>query len=307
MPTKRATTIRYQRWLWNKRINPRLGTHDLAALDRATIRYALKEIGVSGHTTANRAQGLLRHMLNVAVENELLASSPMARMASLFKESSRDRVLKEHEIEAFWAALSPERRCEWRVSARMCAALQLVLVTGARGNEIAGLCAEEIDISARLWTIPASRFKGKRAQTIPLTSMAMGILEQAFGGPAHEWSGFAFPNALHENQPMERMSLTRAMHVIVDGIGIERATPHDLRRTMATYMASEKVGVAPHVITAVLGHSPEGAVVTRIYNRHLYDREKRAALEAWSRLLAEIVQPAGADDAGSTEIKASVA
>mgnify|MGYP001810293927 CR=1 FL=1 len=58
---------------------------------------------------------------------------------------------------------------------------------------------------------------------------------------------------------------------------------------MATLMVSERIGLAPHVVTAVLGHKAEGAKVTQIYIRHTYDKEKRAALQAWAALLDEIV------------------
>lgn len=71
--------------------------------------------------------------------------------------------------------------------------------------------------------------------------------------------------------------------------GLERATAHDLRRTVATYIASERIGMAPHIVSAVLGHAPEGQAVTAVYMRHRYDVEKRAALDAWAKLLWSIV------------------
>ena len=60
---------------------------------------------------------------------------------------------------------------------------------------------------------------------------------------------------------------------------------HDLRRTAASHMAS--IGVARFTIARVLNHSDRG--VTRVYDRHSYDAEKRHALEAWADRLDEII------------------
>jgi integrase len=77
-----------------------------------------------------------------------------------------------------------------------------------------------------------------------------------------------------------------------------RAAPHDLRRTGATRLSAE--GVAPFIISQVLGHSSDGgggAAVTRAhYNLHRYTQEKRGALLLWEGLLMRVVgerQPAG--------------
>ena len=58
-------------------------------------------------------------------------------------------------------------------------------------------------------------------------------------------------------------------------------TIHDLRRTVATYMA--QANVPPHVLSALLNHSP-GKVqgITAVYNRFRYLAERRDALEKWS-------------------------
>lgn len=290
LPSKRASTAAYHSWLWSKCIGPRLGGHFLADLGRSAIRAAAREIGAGAPVQANRALALLRRLLNIAVEEEIISASPLAQVGRLFLETSRDRVLSDAELRSLWgmfdaAPLDPEIQ----VSARMCAALKLALLTGARAGDVVGLCAAEIDIAARTWIIPARRFKGKRAHTIPLSDAAWAIIGEAFACSPSNWAGHTFPHARDPALPMRRASLTRAMQRICAFLQLPRATVHDLRRTAATYLASERIGVAPHVVGAVLGHAAYGATVTAIYNRHNYDREKRAALAAWADLLAEIV------------------
>jgi integrase len=75
------------------------------------------------------------------------------------------------------------------------------------------------------------------------------------------------------------------------GAAIEPFTLHDLRRTAATGMA----GIAPHVVDKILNHV-SGAIrgVAAIYNRHAYIDERKAAIEAWSRRVESLVDPAAA-------------
>jgi hypothetical protein len=63
-------------------------------------------------------------------------------------------------------------------------------------------------------------------------------------------------------------------------------TLHDLRRTMITVM-NEKLGIAPHVVEAVINHISGAAKagVAGVYNRALYLEERKRALERWSKLL----------------------
>lgn len=298
LPGKRESTSDYQTWLWDRHLSKSIGPHDLATLDRGTVRAALKEIGETAPTTANRALALLRHMLNFAVGEEYLLASPLAQMGSLFDEKSRERILSDAELKAAWASLdaAPASK-DVIVSERLTIALKLVLLTATRPGDVAGLDATEIDRVARSWTIPSWRSKSGRPHVVPLSPQAWKLLGEAFGNKsADKWSGPAFRHRRKKELPIDRHSLTRAMARVVAVTKLEgqkkpisRATPHDLRRTAATYLASERIGVAPHVVSAVLGHATEGPAVTGVYNRHRYDGEKRAALEAWAKVLFEIV------------------
>lgn len=287
---KRQNTRDFQTWLWARHIKPKLGAHELDGLDRGTIRAALKSIGEATPTTANRALGLVRHMLNHAVAEEYLKATPLAQMGALYEEKSRGRVLSDAELKTLWKAWdAAPANADVLVSKRMILALRLQLLTLTRAGDVSGIHEREVDTAARSWTIPAERFKSGRDHTVPLSPAAWGVLLEIFGPDPDKWKGYGFPNARDADKPMERRSLTKAMSRVITDAKMVRATPHDLRRTGATYLASERISSAPHVVTAVLGHSPEGPAVTQVYNRHRYDREKRAALEAWAMLLTEIV------------------
>lgn len=96
-----------------------------------------------------------------------------------------------------------------------------------------------------------------------------------------DYRGHVFP-AIHGNGPVDRHVVTRAMSRIRVELNIDNATAHDLRRTGASMMASERCGVRGEVIARILNHTPLGSPVTQIDNRYDYAAEKRAALELWA-------------------------
>jgi hypothetical protein len=64
---------------------------------------------------------------------------------------------------------------------------------------------------------------------------------------------------------------------------------HDIRRTVATRMAD--IGIAPHVIEAVLNHhGGHRAGVAGVYNRSTYEREVRNALAQWAERVLALVE-----------------
>lgn len=85
----------------------------------------------------------------------------------------------------------------------------------------------------------------------------------------------------------------------VDKIGFDDVTPHDLRRTAATWLA--RLGTPRLVLEKILNHKDK--TVTARYDRYQYDAEKRQALEAWARKLGEIIA-APADQTNIVQLRA---
>jgi integrase len=79
--------------------------------------------------------------------------------------------------------------------------------------------------------------------------------------------------------------MAQAMRKALEKSEVERVTPHDLRRTAATYIS--EAGFNRLVIDKLLNHKDQ--TVGGIYDRHSYDKEKRLALEAWERELESIL------------------
>ena len=80
-------------------------------------------------------------------------------------------------------------------------------------------------------------------------------------------------------------AIDHAMRNNLDTFNTDPFTPHDLRRTCASHIAS--MGTDRLIIGKILNHSEQG--VTAVYDRHSYDQEKRQALNKWGRKLASIL------------------
>jgi integrase len=301
----RESTLTYWTWLHAKHLKPRLGGERLEDLAPGAARRVLRDIGAAaGPTTANRAHGLLRRILNFGVEEEHLVANPLAKLKPLFNEQSRVRVLADGELKALWGAAgkttaparegSEERDDLW-VSRTMAVAVLLCAVTLQRGGEVVGMTARELDREARTWLLPADRTKAGREHLVPLSDLAIRLIEEARGyaalrlGREPQGDDPIFPSPKNPTKPIARLSLSRAMARLNGVAGIENATPHDLRRTGATTMASERIGALSEVVARVLNHAPPGLGVTGIYNRHAYVAEKRRALDMWAGVLVVVV------------------
>ena len=297
----RASTLTYWRWLYSKHIQPALGRRRAQDLAIPDARQALRAIGAAaGSATANRAHGLLRRLLNFAVEEGRLTSNPLTRMKPLFREASRARVLTGEELAAVWRAAEASREADGGpkgVSRSMAIALQLCLLTLQRGGEVVGMRADELDLVQGLWLIPAERTKASREHLVPLTGEAIDLIGEALDlaalrlGRMPSGTDPVFPSPRDPSRPIARLSLTRAAARLMVFAGVVDATPHDFRRTGATTMASERLSVPTDIIARILNHTTPGSATTLIYNRHDYAHEKRQALQRWAMFLRSEVFP----------------
>jgi integrase len=249
------------------------------------------------------AQVLLyaRRLMDYATDRDLIPANPLAGLkpGSIQVKGKRDplkavvraRILDAAEIRGFWAGV--ETCGLHRLTAL---ALKLVLVTGQRPGEVAGMHVDEIN--GRWWTVPASR-RGKTEtdQTVFLTNSALTIVAEAkaeinrlsyrrreppSGHVFEAWPG----------KPVNNAALARGVERSREAMRNRDAetwghwTPHDLRRTMRTGLSACKV--RPDIAELTIGHTKRGIVA--VYDQHGFEAERRAALEAWERRLSAIIE-----------------
>jgi len=309
---KRASTLAEERGLWRRHIEPELGELRLEEVTPDAIKRVLRGLVVKGRgVTSNRVRSLLRQALNFAIAENRLTLNPVARVAALGTETARERVLSDAELETVWTALKTPSSLRLPAPAggierpvyigpAVATALRLLLLTLARRAEVAGMRADELDLEQASWTIPGERTKNGRPVLVPLSAPAVALLREAsrLANEGHEKpSPYLFPSPRDRDRPITPAALSHAMRDIRLALQAPRFTPHDLRRTAATMMASERLSVSPFLIGRLLNHTTEtggaAAVTLQHYALHDYAVEKRRALQAWGNLLLEIVGERG--------------
>lgn len=293
---KRASTLADERSYFTRFISPKLGSRPIDDLTRAEVQRLVDEIEVKSPAGARITRNVIRQAFNYAMMQERTDRNPAARIL-VQRWKDRERVLTDDELRNLWKALlAPQDVKGLELAQGTALALRLAAVTLQRGGEVCGIHAREIDRQGKLWTIPGTRTKNHRTHAVPLSDLALDLLADAFalstGKRSAPWSGYAFPSPRTEKAPLTRHGLSRAMQRVTAAVGIENVTPHDLRRTGATNITSERLGFPRFVVSRVLNQISDGggaAAATAIYDLHSYLPEKRKALDAWAALLAQIV------------------
>jgi integrase len=159
--------------------------------------------------------------------------------------------------------------------------VQLLILTGQRRAEVAGMRWNEFDLNAGIWTIPPARSKNHRQHEVPLVPGAVEILRSL---PRFEGSEFVLSAG---NTPPSGFSRCKARldRAIAKANGGQPFPPwvvHDIRRSVASGMA--RLGINLPVVEKVLNHlSGSFGGIVGVYQRHSFEEEKRQALEAWAR------------------------
>ena len=298
-----------------KEVLPAWGKKKAQDISKRQVNDLLDKVVDRGSPqTANNIFKIIRKMFNWAVEKDRLKISPCLGIKAPAVTVAKDRTLSVSEIKTVWNSLN---RTDVSMANDVRNAIKLILLTAQRPGEVSGLHTREVDGS--WWTIPTERSKNKKSHRVYLSHLAREIIAEAIAEAKiskekaelraaresgqikkmikilenEEYSGYIFPCPHRKkDKPVERHALSKALkrNESEDGmttLGISSFTPHDLRRTAASFMAES--GEMDEVIDAVLNHSKQGII--KVYNLYRYDKEKQKALEAWEvKLLSMITE-----------------
>jgi integrase len=251
------------------------------SIDRRAVADRLNAIAKgSGDVAANRVRASLSALFGWAMREGLAVANPTLN-TSKRQERPRDRVLSDDELRMIWSALGDDDYA---------AIIKLLMLTGQRASEIAGLHWSEIQDD--MIVLPAERVKNGRTHLVPLSPEARAVLDamphrsrdRIFGqgdqGFSGGWSRF--------KARLDALICDRQRSSGHDPI--KSWVVHDLRRTTATKMA-EDLKIPPHVVEAVLNHvSGHKGGIAGIYNRASYLPERKQALAMWGAHLLAVVE-----------------
>jgi integrase len=257
-----------------KTLVPALGHRKAHDVQRRDINRLLEDARDRGLTTqVNRLLALVRKIFNWAIEQDILQANPCLRVKTGIQEKQRDRVLTPDEIRAVWQAFDKQNT----VVATM---FKLRLLLAQRGAEVVSMRWSDLDLDEGWWTIPGEVAKNGLSHRVPLPKAAIALILGLKARTGNQPWVFASPT----RRGQHIVSVGKAARRVQDASKVD-FTPHDLRRTAATYMSS--LGVPRLTVGKILNHAEAG--VTRIYDRHSYDPEKRQALDAWATRLESLL------------------
>ncbi len=280
-PKKKRSSVEGDERLLRLYVLPALGRRKVATLglkDIADLHHGLRAKPVQ----ANRVLALVSKMLNLAETWGLrpLHSNPCPRI-SRFRENRRERFLSGAELRRLGEALAAVEQDRSEDPGAVLA-VRLLLLTGARRDEILGLRWQDVDLDTGTLNLPDSK-TGKKS--IPLGPAAVELLAAA---PRLEGSRYVIPGRRQADAPF--VGIQRPWARIRARAGLGNVRLHDLRHSFASVGVAANLGLP--VLGAILGHRHPA---TTARYAHLDDDPRRAAAARISNQIAADLngQPAG--------------
>ncbi len=232
---------------------------------------------------ANQVLAAISAVFSWAVKKRILPANP-CRGVERNPVRSRDRVLAELEVPRFWAAFDD-------AGLVISTALKMILLTGQRPGEVAAMRREHLVDG--WWQMPGEPVpelgwpgtKNGAGHRIWLPKAAQDMLTELNDSAT---TGFVFPAARGRRAIW---GLDAAMRADCAKLGVERATPHDLRRTHGSTIT--RLGFGRDAMNRVQNHKEGG--IASVYDRHEYADENKRIMEAVASKIMALVEgaPAG--------------
>jgi integrase len=273
------TAAEYRRIL--TRLFEPLANKPFDEVTRADIADALHVIAERGIRQANLARAVIRKMFSWARSVGLCDENPVRDTAPAGRDMRRERVLSMEELGLIY-------RTALALDDTYGAAVRFLMLTGQRRSEVFEMPHSEIDVEGRLWRLPADRTKNRRPHDVPLSPTELALVTSRQHGPELVFStgrGTVFGALSKAKRRLDAKVLELRRAEDPKAGPLPHWTLHDLRRSFVTH-AHDQLGVDIPVIERAINHiSGTFGGIVGVYNRAPLLKERRAAFDAWDRLL----------------------
>jgi integrase len=257
---------------WRTTINDYCGPildKPVDAIDTQAVLGVLQPVWGRIPETASRLRGRIEAMLDYAKANGLRSGeNPAAWRGHLALILPKRQKLSRGHHQAMPYPDIPEFLGKLRDTESIHAlALEFLVLTAARSGEVLGARWNEIDLEAKVWTVPAARMKAGREHRVPLTSRALAILERM--------AGIRTGDLVFAGQRRRRPLSGAALAALVPG-----ATVHGFRSSFRDW-AGEETSFPREIAEQALAHAT-GDATERAYRRGDALEKRRALMEAWA-------------------------
>lgn len=237
---KRPSSQKNDLSMLNNHILPKFSDKKLNEISRKDIDIfylSLKRTPIQ----ANRILSLLSKMFNLAINWGYINEQPVLGIEKN-RELKRDRWLDSEELDQFWKVLLKYK------NNTTADAIRMLILTGARKNEVLKCTWDQIDLSKGIWAKQAHTTKQKKTEYYALSEKVLILLlERKKLNPN---SIFVFPGNV-EGQPLKEPK--RFWKTLLRESGIKDLRLHDLRHTHASHLVSK--GLSLPIVGKLLGHT----------------------------------------------------
>jgi integrase len=272
-PECRKSTVKEHSRIFAAHIEPKLGRRNIATIDKPDLLPIADAALKRGFSARNKTIAVLTAFFGdwCHIKRDHIAADPTRGIEQTLDKKQTNgpkRALDDAEIAKFWTA------CD---AVPLGAMFQLMLLTGCRRNEVAGMSDSEIKGNA--WTIPPERTKNGKELKVTLTKTAQAILREiprVYGcpyvfGPCGEKCSFGYSKAKSGLDAVAKIAKPWRLH--------------DLRRTMRSGLG--RLGVREEIAERCVNHPPGG--LKAIYDQHKYEREMAEAWQTWESHVLSLV------------------
>jgi integrase len=258
-------------------LEPAFGAKPFPKIDHGDLQSLIDSIPTAKRAMRRNVFAYASVLFGWAARRRYISSNPLTLMDKPVAAASRDRVLSDAELRKVWLA-ARELAQPWSEF------YHLLILTGQRKSEVAGMTWDELDRDNAVWVIPAERAKNKSPHMVPLSEPVIARLDLLAGGIGWPEQGPVLTTKGRvsiSGFSKAKRTLDERLVKICDGKSIPEWRVHDLRRTVATGL--QRLGVRFEVTEAVLNHvSGAKGGIAGVYQRHDWAEEKRTALRGWA-------------------------
>jgi integrase len=258
-------------------VYPIVGDLDVRAVVLPHVMSILEPIWREKTETASRVRGRLESVLDWATARGYRTGENPARWRGHLDKllPSRTKVARPkhhealgiHEVGAFVTGLR-------EIDGMGARALEFAILTAGRSGEVRGALWSEIDLHAKVWTVPSDRMKAGREHRVPLSDVACEMLRALprFAGP-----DLVFP------APSGGTLSDMTLSAVLRRMGVS-ATVHGFRSTFRDWCA-ERTNYPHEVAEMALAHTVGNKVEAAYRRGDLFDKRRRM-MDDWAQFCA---------------------
>lgn len=247
-------------------------------VDTTDVMAVLKPIWSVKPETASRLRGRIERVLDAAKAKDYRKGENPARWRGHLDHllPKRQKLTRGHHAALPFADVPAFVGDLRQRDAASALALEFAIFTAARSGEVRGATWAEMDLTAKVWTVPASRMKAGREHRVPLSARAVEILNAVQPLAKGKAEAIVFPSA--SGKPLSDAAFN-ALLIRMDRAG--EFTPHGFRSSFRDW-AGEVSTFSRELAEAALAHVV-GDATERAYRRGDALEKRRKLMDSWAR------------------------